>query len=63
MQRVRRDALQKRLDLLLEQHAKASDQLNATLDAVNRPIIQAQIRSIEEEMMQVEDQLTQLLST
>ena len=63
VQRVRRDALQKRLDLLLEQHAKASDQLNATLDAVNRPIIQAQIRSIEEEMMQVEDQLTQLLST
>ncbi len=62
VQRVRRDALRKRLDLLLEQHAKASDQLNATLDAANRPIIQAQIRSIEEEMTQVEDQLTQLLS-
>jgi hypothetical protein len=60
-QRAKRDALQRRLDLLLQQHEAASNQLNTTLDAANRVILQGQIDALLAEMEQVEADLNDLL--
>jgi hypothetical protein len=61
VQRAKRDALQRRLALLLQQHEAASNQLNTTLDAANRVILQGQIDALFAEMEQVEAELNDLL--
>ena len=61
VQGVRCDVLQKRLDLLMVQYAEASEQLNTTLDAANRPILRAQIQGIEEDIAQVEREMNEIV--
>jgi len=55
IQQIKRQALQQRLDSLMANYEAAWNQLNYTLSAVDRNILQNQIAAIEQEMERVID--------
>ena len=54
------EALEKQLKMLGEQYEAANEQLNTNLNQSSRPLIQAQIDGIFEQMQRVERELQQI---
>ncbi len=59
---VKLKALEDRRDTLLKQYEAANQQLNSTIDATNRVIIERQIKDLEQEIETVEADINQLIA-
>lgn len=59
---VKLKALEDRRDTLVKQYESASQQLNSTLDATNRVIIERQLKDLEQKIETVEAEINQLIA-
>jgi len=57
---IKRKALEDRKELLIKQYEAANQQLNSTVNAANKIIIQEQIKNLEKEIEEVEAEISKV---